>query len=228
VISFRAFLSSVFCIALFCSLSTAQDLAKYRDFHLGTTIESVAKQVQMKVSDARTLHERPALIQTLEWYQIGYSDASGKADSIRTIRFDFYKGDLSKMLVTYNPAGTEGLTAEDMIEAISAVYGTASKPEDSINISNSTAHEDQEKVLARWEDEQYSYNLIRFSYGHLFGLLAFSKTLDLMASQASREAERLDTLEAPSRELARQKKQEEDARTAQESARSTNKPGFHP
>jgi len=89
VISFRAFLTSVFCIAFFCSLSTAQDLAKYRDFHLGTTIEFVAKQVQMKASDARTLHERPALIQTLEWYEIGYSDAAGKADSIRISSFDF-------------------------------------------------------------------------------------------------------------------------------------------
>jgi pyruvate/oxaloacetate carboxyltransferase len=45
---------------------------------------------------------------------------------------------------------------------------------------------------------------------------------------ASREAERLDKLEAPAKERARQKKQEEDARRALESARSTNKPGFRP
>ncbi len=115
------------------------------------SIESVAKQIQMKVSEARTRHERPALIQTLEWDQIGYSDASGKADTIRSIRFDFYNGALSKMFVTYNSAGTEGLTADDVIEAISAVYGTASKPEDSIS-SNSTAYKEPEKVPARWED----------------------------------------------------------------------------
>ena len=228
MISFRALLALVFCVAFFSSPSTAQGLGKYRDFQFGTNIDSVAKQIQMKVSEARTLHERPALIQALEWDQIGYLDVSGKVDPIRSIRFDFYNGDLFKMLVTYNPAGTEGLTPDDVIEAISAVYGKASTPEDSVSISNSIAYENREKVLARWEDEQYSYNLFRFSYGRAFGLLAFSKMLDLMASQASREADRLDKLEAPARELARQKKQEEDSRTAQENARAVNKPGFHP
>lgn len=228
MISFRAFLACVFCIGFLSSPSMAQDLGKYRNFQFGANIESVAKQIQMKVSDARTLHERPALIQTLEWDEIGYSDTSGKPGSIRSIRFDFCDGNLFKMLVTYSPAGTEGLTPDDIIEAISAVYGTASTPEDSVSISNSTAYENREKVLARWQDEHYSYNLVRFSYGRAFGLLAFSKTLDVTASQASREAERLDKLEAPARELARQKKEAEDARTAQENARSVNKPGFHP
>ena len=58
------------------------------------------------------------------------------------------------MVVTYDPAVTEGLTVDDVIEAISALYGTATKPADSIAISNSTTHEDQQKVLARWEDAQ--------------------------------------------------------------------------
>ncbi len=43
-------------------------------------------------------------------------------------------------------------------------------------------------------------------------LVAFSKMLDLMARNASREADRLDKLEAPARELARQKKQADEAR----------------
>ena len=55
----------------------------------------------------------------------------------------------------------------------------ASKPEDSISVSTSTAHEDREKVLACWENENHAYNLFSFFYGHIFGLLAFSKTLDL-------------------------------------------------
>jgi hypothetical protein len=38
----------------------------------------------------------------------------------------------------------------------------------------------------------------------------------------------VDKLEAPAKELARQMKLEEDARTAQQSARSINKPKFHP
>jgi len=49
-----------------------------------------------------------------------------------------------------------------------------------------------------------------------------------MASAASREADRLDRLEAPARETERQKKQAEDEQALQEKARLTNKPKFHP
>lgn len=228
MISSRSFLAAVLCAAFFSSLSLGQDFSKYRDFQFGMNIESVAKQIQMKASDAKTSYQRPAVIQTLQWDQVRYSDATAKAASLRSIRFDFYSGELSKMVVTYDPAGTEGLTVDDVIEAISALYGTATKPADSIAISNSTTYEDQQKVLARWEDAQYSYNLFRSSYGSAFGLVGFSKKLDLMAGDSRREADRLDKLEAPAKELARQMKLEEDARTAQQSARSINKPKFQP
>jgi hypothetical protein len=191
-------------------------------------LDSVANQVHMKPADARTQHDRPALIQTLEWNQVGYSESVRKDASVRSIRFDFYNGELSKMVVTYNPVETNGLTAEDMIEAISTRYGPATTPGDSVSVSDSTTYEDQEKVLARWDNEQYSYNLYRSSYGSTFGMVAFSKMLDLMARNASREADRLDKLEAPAKELAQQKRRDEDTRAAQEAARSLNKPRFHP
>ena len=132
------------------------------------------------------------------------------------------------MVLTYNPAETNGLTANDIIEAISAMYGAATSPADSVSVSDSTTYEYQEKILARWDDAQYSYNLYRSSYGNTFGLVAFSKVADLMAQNASREADRIDKLEAPAKELAQQKQQVEDRRTAEETARSINKPKFHP
>src|SRR5439155_19123169 len=127
-----------------------------------------------------------------------------------------------------DPAGTEGLTTDDMIEAISAMYGPATKPERTIAVSTSVVYEDNEKILGCWEDAQYSYNLFRSAYGNAFGLVAFSKKLNLMASDSNREADRLDKLEAPAKELARQVKQEEDKRAAQEKARLVTKPKFRP
>jgi hypothetical protein len=227
MISPRTFVMSALLVAVFCSVSNAQNLGKYRDFEFGMNIESVAKQIQMKASDARTSYTRPALIQTLQWNPTGYS-APAITDSIRAIRFDFYNGALFKMVVTYNSAGTQGLTSDDVIDAISAVYGPAGMPDDSVSISNSITYEDREKILARWEDEQYSFNFFRVSYGTGFGLVAFSKAVDVMANNSSREADRLDKLEAPAKELARQQKEAEDARTAQQKARSVNKPKFRP
>ena len=132
------------------------------------------------------------------------------------------------MVVTYDPVGTEGLTTDDMVEAISGFYGPATKPERTIAVSPSAVYEDNQKVLACWEDAQYSYSLFRAVYGNAFGLVAFSKKLDLVASDSSREADRLDKLEAPARELAQQVKQEEDKRVAQEKARLISKPKFRP
>jgi hypothetical protein len=228
MISARSLATAVLCAVLFSSLSAAQDLAKYRDFQFGMSPESVAKQTHMNVSDAKTVHQRPAVIQTLQWDQLGYFDRSAKADSLRSIRFDFYNGELSKMVMIYDPAGTEGLTTEDMIEAISELYGPATKPERTIAVSTSAVYQDNQKVLACWEDAQYSYNLFRSSYGNAFGLAAFSKKLDLMASESRREADRLDKLEAPAKELVRLMRQEEDKRAAQEKARLITKPKFRP
>ena len=230
MVSSRAFPAAVLCFAFFSSPGIAQDLSKYRDFQFGMNLDSVAKQVQMKTTEAKTIHQRPAMIQMLDWNQLGYSQHSDKTATVRSIHFDFYNDQLSKMVVTYNPVETKGLTADDVIEAISATYGKAATPgdSDSISISNSRTYEDREKILARWEDAQYSYNLYRSSYGNTFGVVAFSKPLEELARSSSLEADRLDKLEAPAKELADLKKQADDTRTAQETARSINKPNFHP
>jgi hypothetical protein len=228
MISFRTLATSVSFAALFASLGGAQDLAKYRDFQFGMSLESVAKQIHVNASSAEITHQRPALMQTLQWGRLSYSDPSAKDKSIRSIRFDFYNDELSKMVVTYDPAGTEGLTTDDMIEAISAIYGPATNPKTTIAVSTFSQYEDNEKVLACWEDAQYSYNLFRFPYGNTFGLIAISKKLDLLAIDSSREADRLDKLEAPAKELARRVKEEEDKRVAQEKARQISKPAFRP
>src|SRR6266446_4276696 len=114
---------------LFSSLGTAQDLSKYRDFYFGMRLESVARQIRMDASAAKTTHQRPALIQTLNWDRLSYSDPAAKDRSLRSIRFDFYNGELFKMVVAYDPVETAGLTTEDMVEAISGFYGPATKPE---------------------------------------------------------------------------------------------------
>ena len=228
MISSRTFATSLLCAALFSSLGTAQDLSRYRDFQFGMSLESVAKQIHMNASAAKITHHRPAMIQTLQWDQLSYSDLSAKDRSLRSIRFDFYNGGLFKMVVAYDPVGTEGLTTEDMVEAISAIYGPATNPERTIAVSAFSAYQDNQKVLACWEDAQYSYNLFRSPYGNAFGLIAISKQLDLVVADASREGDRLDKLEAPGKELARRVKQEEDTRVAQEKARLISKPKFRP
>jgi hypothetical protein len=140
------------------------------------------------------------------------------------------------MVVTYDPDRIEGLTAEDIIEAISAKYGTATRPVAEITLSSTYFYnggekiisDRSEKVLARWEDSQYSFNLFQFSLESTFGMVMYSKRLDALARAAIVESVRLDDQEAPQRETERQKKKDEENRVRQEKARQENKAPFRP
>jgi hypothetical protein len=130
------------------------------------------------------------------------------------------------MVVNYARYKTEGLTAEDMVEAISANYGSATRP--ATEIIFPSLYNESVKVIARWEDSQYSFNLVRSSFQPSFGMIGFSQRLDALAQAATIEATRLDNLEAPQREAERQRKQEEEKHVQQEKARLLNKASFRP
>ena len=211
-------------------LVVTPDLSRYRDFQFGMTLLAVAKQANTKPSEARVIHERPAVIQELQWQPEGSPlGSSPAADSVREVLFTFYNGELFRMVVNYDRYRTEGLTDEDMIGAISTKYGAATRPAATIIVFSSfQVYNDTEKVIARWENPQYSINLFRSSYQPTFGMLVFSKQLDALAQTAIVEANRLDGLAAPQREMELQKQQDEKDRAAQEKARLVNKASFRP
>ncbi len=205
----------------------ARDFSRYREFQFGMTVPEIAKLAGMEASAARVIHNRPAIIQELEWQPRGFPRTSPQADSVKGVLFSFYNGELFRMVVDYDSYKTEGMTVDDMVDAISSKYGTATKPAAGITVSTSEVYNDSEVVIARWEDLQYSFNLFHSSYKPTFGVIAFSKKLDARARIAVAEAIRLDEREAPQRELERQKKQAVEDQAAQEKARALNKPKFH-
>jgi hypothetical protein len=205
----------------------AHDLSRSREFQFGMDLPAIAKLAGAKPSEAKVIHQRPALIQELNW-QPQLSLTSSKADPVSAIFFSFYNGELFRIVVNYDRYKTEGLTTEDVVEAISAQYGTATRPAAEIIFSSSQVYNDSEVVVARWEDSQYSFNLFRSSYQPTFGMVGFSKRLDALARAAVAEAIRLDELEAPQQEIARQKKQDERDRAEDAKARLANKPNFRP
>ncbi len=223
--SIRIFSISVLLALLSAPLLRAGDLSRYRDFQFGMDLLAVAKQTGMKPSEAKVVHQRPAVIQELEWQPRGFP-ASIEPDSVKDVRFSFYNGQLFRMVVNYERYKTEGLTAEDLIAAISEQYGAATTPDAEI-IFPSLYHESV-KVIARWEDAQYSLNLVRSSYQPSFGMVVLSKSLDSLAQAAATEALRLDQEEAPQREIERNKREDDEKRVQQEKARQANKPGFRP
>lgn len=233
--------AGIYAISVLGSLFTApliqaQDLSRYREFQFGMSLPAVAKQVRLKTSDAKVLHRRPAVIQELTWEALSFTHSSPRPESVKDVLFSFYNGELFRIVVNYDREQTEGLTAEDIMEVLSSKYGTASKPSAEITIFSTQIYSDgertysnqSEKVIARWENEQYAFNLFQSSTQSAFSLVAYSKRLDAQAQAAAVEAIRLDRQEAPQKEIERRNKKDNDNRAQQENARRKNKPPFRP
>lgn len=228
--------TAIFGAMLTTPMIQAQDLSRYREFQFGMGLPAVAKQTRTKPSDAKAVHQRPAIIQELVWEALSFTHSSPPTESVKDIHFSFYNGELFRMVVNYDRERTEGMTDEDIIEAISAKYGPPSRPAAEITLFSTQIYNDgektysnqNEKVIARWEDAQYSFNLFHSSIQSTFGLVAYSKRLNTLAQTDVIEAIRLDEQEAPQRELIRQQKRGEDTRMQQEKARRLNKTPFRP
>src|SRR5216684_5607582 len=171
-------------LLLAAPLLRAQDLSKYRDFSLGMSLPELSSQVDLRPLQTKLIQKRPAVIQELTCWPGGSSDYSFQADSVWQIFFSFYNGQLFRILVTYDQDATHGLTAEDMVQAISTKYGTATRTAGEISFPTNELYRTTEKVIARWEDSQYSINLVRSRFLNSFALVMFSKRLDGQAEAA--------------------------------------------
>jgi hypothetical protein len=210
----------------------AQDARpQYRTFVLGSGLSSVAAQVAMQPSDAAAVHVLPALIQALTWRQPYFAAGSNapRTDPVAQIVFSFYNDQLFRLVIDYDRQRTEGMTDADMIHALSETYGATvkPKPKPSVRFQNEFDVESGEPI-AGWGTAEYSLVLSHLTFAGGFQVVVTSTALDALARSASAAAVRLDQLEAPQRAMARQKKDDEDARAAQEKARATNKAAFRP
>jgi hypothetical protein len=186
----------------------------------------VAKQAEVNPSEAKLIHRRPALIQDLEWRPQSLG-STPRQESAQDVVFTFYEGELFRIVVNYDRYETEGLTTNDFVEAISAMYGVAALPA----IAAKTApgsYGDQEEVLAQWQDSLYRFDLIRSPYGRGFKLSGVLKGLEARAETANAEAARLDEKEAPQREAERVARASDTEQARLEKARLVNKPKFRP
>ena len=217
--------------ALFGSRLAAQDPARYRTFELRTELASVLRLTGMPSSDVKTIHRRPALLQELEWRPSRWVAGSMEAstDPVEQMIFSFYNDQLYRIVVDYRHDRTEGMTDADMVEAISATYGTTAKRTAGAPRVVSRVEVESGSPVARWGDAEHGMVLYRISSSAgALRLIITDSPLDDLGRKAAIQAEHLDEQEAPRREMARQKKERDDNRAATEKARAANKGVFQP
>jgi hypothetical protein len=206
-------------------------LAQYRNFALKSDLAAVSAVTGAASSEAKTTHERPAVLQELQWRPSRWTpgSTSTSTDPVEQIGFSFYNNQLFRIVVDYAHDRTEGMTDADMIEALTAVYGLPVKRVPAAPRVATRGDSDSGSAVARWGDANYAVVLFRTSsYNQAFRLTVTEPALDELARKAEMQAVRLDEQSAPSREIARQKKEQEDGRAAAEKARIVNKGGFRP
>jgi hypothetical protein len=222
----RPALTSFLVFAVASAAAVPQDLSKYRNFQLGADLPTIAKQwVRAHLKRRLSSAARPS-------YRTWRGRAqplgpSSQAESVQEVVFSFYDGELFRIAIAYDRYETEGLRADDFIEAISAMYGIAEIPTPPAKAVQGS-HGDEEEIIARWQDSQYCFELIRSSYDPTFRLVGALKRLQAPEKAAITEAKRLDDLEAPQRDAARIADEKEVERAKLEKSRLVNKPKFRP
>lgn len=216
-------------VASVCWPLLAADPGTYREFRLGASTADVLASARAAARDVKTLHERPALLEELSWRPPYTSGRDvDERESVASIVFSFVDNQLFRMLIDYDRSRTEGLTREDMIGALTAVYGPRSTAPASTPARPDVDSLDTPTVLARWRQGDSSIVLQHSSYGGSFRLVILSVPLEALARKAQATAVTLDAREAPAREAARAKAQADADKAAAEKTRTTNKAVFKP
>jgi hypothetical protein len=216
-------------VLLFAFTIAAQEPFRYREFQLGSDLATIGKLTAMAPTAAKVIHARPAVIKELEW-RPRYA-ARGEApltDPVDLMVFRFYEDQLSTIIVDYDRRRTQGMTAADMIAAMTEIYGPTSRLASRPIGAPTREYGFPDAPIAIWGDTEYSVTLLRVAYPEAFRLVVALTRLDTLARRDSATAVQLDAAEAPQREIARQKKEAADSLAAQEKAKTENKALFRP
>ena len=220
----RKILISFLLSLLFAPWVHGQDLSRYRNFSFGMSLAEVSKQVAPQTLQEKLVYKEPAIVQELTWWPNNSAGISEKAQPVWQVLFTFYEGELYRILVTYNSQATKGMTVEDMVQAISAEYGTPSRNAGAISFPTNELYSSTELIVARWEDSRYSFNLFRSSFLNGYGLVMFSKELDTRVRAEFAASQGLEVGAVDPKEVARLKAEAHDL----EVTRQKNKKSFRP
>jgi hypothetical protein len=209
-------------LSLFVPMVSAQDLSKYRQFSLGASLAEVSKQLDQRAEEASVIQQGPATLQQMEWWPAAINFLS-KPEPVQKVIFTFYNQKLYKIVATYDNDATAGLTNADMIGAISASYGPPTQAA-SASQTTSNAPYGAYEAIAQWEDARYSVSLSREPFLNAFTLVVLTKQMSAQADASVAEATAQARMDAPQKEIDRDKKAAEEMETQ----RQANLKSFRP
>lgn len=208
-------------------LLNAADLSVYRGFQFGSSVEACARAGGVAAGSATVVHSRPARIAQLEWNPNGgLTPFASRPDPVRDSILRFYNGELFQVVTTYDWVKVEGMSPDDMANVMSRTYGAFTKPKQEVPFHSN--YGEFTPVISRWEDDSYSYDLVRTGDQTSYALIASAKRLEGLARAAIAESIRLDALDAPRRAIELQANKDAESKSVLDKARAVNSANFRP
>lgn len=178
----------------------AQTPWEYRGHVLGSRLADVLASTGAPASGVVTQHERPVLIQSLEWRPPYTRHEGSDADPVERVAFSFVDGQLYQVAVEYDRARIASLTGTDLVAGVEAVYGTA-RPRQDATLPAGVAAPEGSIVLGRWGDERATLTLFQAPYGDT-SLVLRHTALGVVASRGTTAGRAQEARDAPARAAA--------------------------
>ena len=199
-------------------------LSHYRGVTLGDSVQAVVDHLRLVAADVKVVHERPTLVQEVTW---GPSRVTSiEPDPLAEMILTFSAGRLARIAVSYDRERTQGMTNEDLQEAMGSVYGVSMLIATPLQTTSTPSAERQ--TIGRWEDAETLLLLWREQYPNRVGLTITSLAGDQALQQAIAEGARVDAAEAPARDLPRRIDEAAAIQARAEKIRQDNKAKFKP
>ena len=217
------------CLVVFSMpLVSAQDRSRYRDYQIGDDLRAIAEQSGVTLPMATIIPREPAGLQELEWRPRYFRGAARETDAVARVTFGFYNDQLFRIVVDYDRLRTEGMTEADIVGSISEIYGPPSRRLVPSRAIAEHAEQDADLLVACWDDAEYSVTLLRVPDSSAFRMIVASTRLGTLAQAAGAGAVRLDSHEAPQRDVPPRRNDGEDAQSALHKLRLANRAAFTP
>ncbi len=201
--------------------------SRYRGVMLDDSVQVVVDHLKAAISDVKVVHARPTLVQQLSWRPRQFvSGVSIEPDPMAEMLLTFHLDRLVRIAVIYDRNRTAGLTDADLHDALSGLYGTSMLR--STPIGATIALPADQHTVGRWSDGETLVLLWREKYPDRVRLTITAIDADLAMQQAIVDGMRLETSEAPERDLARRAAEATALRARDENVRRDNKAAFKP
>jgi hypothetical protein len=217
-------LVSVALLLLSVPMLSAQSFSKYRNFSLGSSLAVVSKQADVTQSQINVIHQAPVLMQDVTYWPGESGTTPMEADAVQQMQLSFCNGGLYSINVLYKSSATQGLSDEDMIQAVSITYGVATRSAPDKNLPETLKFGSPDVQLATWQDSQDSVTLSRSPLSKSFHLIVLSKQLQAQADAATAQDIAQELQDAPKRAADRAKQEVQD----QQDVRDANLKAFRP